>query len=225
MSSEALHQQVAEAVAVRVAVEFAAIPENESALTIVAVDPERGFPLLGRSIGAHRSIQRDEIAGLLAAPESAGGGSEHPEVPAILARAFGACTTTITGRLVRHLEPIGLTEMRVVPNETQPDSTRQPVSQIVLARTRRRHVLERIGNIRKLALADEVKGVFRSTAASSLIGYENVDLRILPVAHVVHEVDLGPHEIKIAVLAIEEDAELDRWCDRILRADARWQAG
>ena len=54
-----------------------------------------------------------------------------------------------------------------------------------------------------------MKAVLGPTAASLLIGNENVDLRILPVTHVVHERDLRPHEIEIADAAIEKDAELD----------------
>jgi hypothetical protein len=68
-------------------------------------------------------------------------------------------------------------------------------------------------------LPDEVKSEFRSAAASRLIGYENVNLRILPVAHVVNEVDLGSHEIEIAEIAIKKDAEPNGWRSRIL---SRW---
>jgi hypothetical protein len=43
-----------------------------------------------------------------------------------------------------------------------------------------------------------------------------VNLRILPVADVVNEVDLSPHEIKIAKVAIEKDAQPDRWRNGVL---------
>src|SRR5450759_2317749 len=59
--------------------------------------------------------------------------------------------------------------------------------------------------------------VLGSTAAGGLIGDENVDLRILPVTHVVHERDLGPHEIEIADIAIEKDAEPDQRRNGVLR--------
>jgi hypothetical protein len=42
-----------------------------------------------------------------------------------------------------------------------------------------------------------------------LIGNENVNLCILPVANVVDETDLGSHEVEIAEVAVEKDAEAD----------------
>jgi hypothetical protein len=42
-----------------------------------------------------------------------------------------------------------------------------------------------------------------------LIGNENVNLCILPVADVIDETDLGSHEIEIAEVAVEKDAEAD----------------
>jgi len=92
------------------------------------------------------------------------------------------------------------------------------MSQIIRACSRRRHVLESIGDMRELALPDEMESVLGPAAPSGLIGDENVDLRILPVAHVVHEVDLGPHEIEIADVAIEKDAEPDWRRSRVLRS-------
>ena len=56
MVAEALNDEVAEAVAVRVAVELAAVAENEPALAVVTVHAEDGFPHLGGTVGADGSV-------------------------------------------------------------------------------------------------------------------------------------------------------------------------
>ena len=111
--------------------------------------------------------------------------------------------------------------MGIVADESQPDRSRQPVSQIIRTRGRRRHVRNGVSDVREIALPDEMERVLGPTAARGLIGDENVDLRILPVTHVVHERDLGPHEIEIADFAIEKDAEPDRRRNGVVGPDGR----
>src|ERR1700693_3395884 len=100
--------------------------------------------------------------------------------------------------------------MRIESDQPQPDRSRQAVSQVVRARVRGRHVGERVGELRELALPDEMQSKLSSTATSLRIRDEDVDLRILTITHVVNEGDFRPHEIEIAEPAIEKDAQLDR---------------
>src|SRR5438094_502446 len=100
--------------------------------------------------------------------------------------------------------------MGVVSDEAEPDASSQPVTQVIRASTRGRHVLEGVGDVPQLAQSDEMERVLSSATACLLLGHENVNLRILTVADVIHEVDLGPHEIKIAKVAVEKDAESNR---------------
>jgi hypothetical protein len=65
--------------------------------------------------------------------------------------------------------------------------------------------------VRQLFLPDKMQRKLGPAAASELIGNQDVNLRILPAAHVVHEVDLRPHKVEIAEVAIEEYAEPARW--------------
>ena len=207
----------------RVAVELAAVAEDEPALAVVAVHAEDGLPQLGGAVGADGTVERDEVVRLFAATESVRRYSEYPEIPAILARRVG--TARPSRCRVSDIETTSLTEMGIVSDETQPDRSRQPVSQVIRTRARRRHIRNGVGDVRELALPDEMERVLGSTAAGGLIGDENVDLRILPVTHVVHERDLGPHEIEIADIAIEKDAEPDRRRNGVVGPDGRGNGG
>src|SRR5258706_15257435 len=90
MMTEALHNQVVEAVAVRVAVELAAVAQNEAALAVVAIHAEHCFPHFRRAVGADRSVEVHEVVALLATPESVRREPEYPQLPAILARRGSA---------------------------------------------------------------------------------------------------------------------------------------
>ena len=205
MGAETLHDQVVESVAVRVAVKGAAVGESEPALPVVSVGAEDQLPHFCRSIPTDGPEQRDGTVRLLAIAVTVGGDSEDPKVPPVPRRASGLGSAFWSG--VSHIEALGLTEMRVVADETQPDGSRQAATQVVLTGGGRGHVRDRVGDASQLAQSNEMQREFSSAAAGLLLGDENVNLRILAVADVVDEGDLGPHEIKIAEVAVEKDAK------------------
>jgi len=104
--------------------------------------------------------------------------------------------------------------VRFVAKKSNLDDTCESPPQVVGARGRRRYVLQRIGERGESTLPEKMEGELSASTASRLVGLQYVDLCILPVPDVVNERDLGPHEVKIAVIAVKVNAKLGRRLSR-----------
>src|SRR6476620_9626997 len=118
MWADALHEEIVEAVAMRIAVKFASIGQDEAALAVVRVCSDNRLPQLGGARVTERAVERDEVVRLLAAAVTIRRNSVNPEIPAILCGCLRALTRA-GRRRISDVERVRLSKMGVVSHEPE----------------------------------------------------------------------------------------------------------
>ena len=183
----------------------------------LVVDPatERNLPLGCDPVGAEAGAEFVRAARLLAVERCRALQAEHPVVPGIAGDGgplLLAPELHLDGQARRH----GIVGQK--PQQAGADCGRELPPDDVVGVGAFGHRLERLGDAIEASPADEGERVLAAAAPRLRAGDQDMHLGFGAIAHVVDELDLGLEEVRVAVVAIEEDLQLwDRSCLAVIR--------
>ena len=173
---------------------------------VVEVGAQAQLPLLAHMIGgkAPAGVEHGPV-GFLFQFDVSHIGRENPVPPFVVGRLCAGRFLIFPG-IVERESGDGL-RLRDIRHEAQPDRRVDGLAGLVVRCVPVHCLLERVLDAGKIAAPQERKLVLPPVAARTLIGDEYMHVGLLRVAHVVHEGDLAANVVKIAVVAIQIDAQ------------------
>ena len=189
---------------------------------VIELRPERDLPVRRDPIRPHGRAELRLPAGFFSFERRGALQAEDPVVPPVAGhgRAF-----VLAPEPDRHAEPLRHAAARDVIQQADPQRRRElPPDDIFLIRLGRDR-LERVVDPLVAAGADEGGCVFAPAPSGFGARDQDVHVRFAAVADVVHEGHLRSEEIREAVAAVEEDADLRRQGLRVQHRPGRGQGG
>ena len=185
------------------------VGELEGVFPVVREEADPHLPHLGVAVGRDRPAHRLPGLAFFRVEEHVQPRAEDPEVPGIVVRlgVRHATRAQRTRGAGGHLEILPQRRLGGVPYEAETQHLGQRASLAVVGVVLGRVEDQLVIHAREVVEAVEIERPRVAAAAGVLAGDQHVNLRVPPVAHVVHEGDLAAQVLVVARTAVEENAE------------------
>ena len=187
--------------------ELFAVAEGEVLLLVLAAYLQIDSPGLGRPIRREFSSEVLLVLQFLRFKLHVQIGAEEPVVPRV---GHASDRRLHVWFFEFDREPIRQGRVGDVPDEAELERSRERPPLIVVGRRLCGREPEALIDAGEAFEADELDGPLAAAAPGVLCRDEDVDFRLLPVADVVDERDLGPEVVEVAAVAVEEHPQRSR---------------